>query len=535
MPGGVSYEIGYANKAVNSTSRNFSGVLSGSAYLKEPCDYHNPVLQVSGDPANYSYMKLGTSDYYWVDKVISFPNGIIEVHGHLDPLATYQEEIAATSGYAVFHSKVINTEADDPRMNPEIVASKTVINKDSIFKSTPTMSGGNVIVTTFEAGYGGTNQGVKTYAMSLADFTKMLKNLQNSLYDSAYNINQNNSDINSNLSNFTGPDDVANMIGNIGSIAIHDIIKALSDTVSKIGGYGSWRDNLIKAVYVPFTNQTVIDSKNVHLGFLDTGLQANLVDPIEIKTKTSQIQIPWNSKTIQYHFLKHSKYHQFQAVCCGGQYANIDSELIRDLGASDNLSIHTSCEICSGDWSAVLTKDSAVNSMRLASFGGNLGIEITGLAGKGGLGMGMNFTTAGFNMAASALSMGAINLGTSTSDSLLNVGSGIASRFINTNGCTAPSGIAGNGISSFYLNGSSGYNDMSLVGQLTYPAIIDGVGGADYDSYCQKFGFPCNQYVPMTLDGSFVIFSGNFVISSANQQDQAYINSVLNSGILLET
>ena len=530
----TSIEIGYFNKAVNSTKASgFSGT-SYSCLLKDPCDIRNPVFTVEGSLGNYNYAKWSTR-YYWVDKVISFPNGIFEAHCHLDPLATYQDDIANTKAYALYHSTIINTEADDPRFNPEIVAAKSVINADKIFASTPTLTGGSVIVTTFEAGSGSSNQGIKTYCMDLSTFATMLTNLQNSLYDNIYDIANVRSSVNGQLPQWTDPDQIFNMLGALGTVAIHDIVKALSDMISRIGGFGSWRDNLIKAVYVPFTGIATTGNKNVHLGYLDTGVSADTCDPINIKTKSTSIQIPWDGKCTTYHFLKHSRFQKFQTVCCGGQYAAIDSDLIRDLGAGDSLNIYTAVETMSGDWSAVLTKDSAVNSLRLASFGGNLGIDITGMAGKGGLGMGMNYTMAGFNMAANALTMGAINAGTGTADSFMSVGSGIASQYINTGTSNAPSGISGNGISNFYLNGSTGYNDMSLIGQLTYPYIIDGLSGFDYTTYCQKYGYPCNSVVQLSLDGSYVVCSGAFVECKGNQQDQAYINSVCNSGILLES
>lgn len=526
-------EIGYFKKAVNSTKcSGFSGT-SCSCLLKDPCDIRHPVFKVTASAGNYNYAKW-SGRYYWVDQVIPYPNGIIEVHAHLDPLATYQSDIANTKAYALYHSTIINTEADDPRFSPEIVAPKSVINASGIFDSTPTLSGGSVIVTTFEAGNGTANQGIRTYCMSISKFIKMLKNLQSTLYDSIYDVSDVRTDVTGQLSNWTDPDQVFNMLGALGTVAIHDVIKALSDIVSRIGGFGSWRDNLIRAVYVPFTGISVTGSKNVHLGYIDTGLEADTCNPIDIKTKSTSIQIPWDGKCTTYHFLKHNRFQKFQTVCCGGQYAAIDPELIRDLEAGDSLNIYTAVETMSGDWSAVLTKDSAVNSMRLASFGGNLGIDIAGMAGKGGLGMGMNFTMAGFNMAASALTMGAVNVGTGTSDSIMNIGSGVASQYIQPGTSNAPSGTSGNGISSFYLNGSTGYNDMSLIGQLTYPAIIDGLSGSDYTAYCQKYGYPCNQFVELSLDGSYVVCSGAFVECQGSQQDQAYINSVLNSGILLE-
>lgn len=530
----VGYSIGFTSKAVNSTSRTFSASLSGSALLKEPTDYRNPVIQVSGNPGIYNYMQLGDY-YYWVDRVVSFPDGIIEVHGHLDPLATYQDDIANTKAFCTFHSTARSPLVDDPRLQPEIV-SRTDGTAADIFDSTATPTGGSVIVTTFEAGSGGNHQGVKTYAMSLTTFTGMLMNLQTSLYDNIYNTNNVNSAVSSNLANWTDPDQVFNMIGALGTVAIHDIVKALSDMVSRIGGFGSWRDNLIRAIYVPFDVNDIpaADSdQNVHLGYLNTGVSAKPVDPVYVKTKSGKVDVPWDGKVSTYPFLRNSRFTQFQVICCGGQYSTFSSDLIKDLAYNAEIGWYSAIDLCSGDWSCVLTAVEGSNKMRLASFGGNLGIDIAGLAGKGGLGMGMNYTMAGFNMAASAMSFGAINAGTGTADSVLNIGSGIASQYIHSNAGNAPSGVTGNGISSVFLDGTSGYNNIHIEGICTYPAMLD--DSSAYAAFGTRYGYPSNQYKQLSLDGSYVVCSGAFVECKGNQQDQAYINSVCNSGILLES
>lgn len=522
----TSITVGYFNKAVNSTKASgFSGT-DCSCTLRDPCDIRNPVFLVEASAGNYNYAKWGNR-YYWVDKVTPFPNGMIEVQAHLDPLATYQSDIANTYAYALYHSKIRNTEADDIRFNPEIVAAKTVNNKSNIFASSPTPFNGRVVLTTFEAGISTANMGIKTYVMTVDKFRSIIQNITTSIYDTQFNVGSNNTAINNNLSNFTTPDDVANMLGALGSVAIHDILYMLCEIMNKIGGFGSWRENLVKAVYVPFTGFNTVGSKNVHFGYLNTNVSADLIDPVYVETKSSSILIPFDGRTQTDHFLKHNRFQKFQAVCCGGQYVNIDSDLIRDLGPGDSVNIYTAVEPASGDWSAVVTKDSAVNSLRLAAFGGNMAIDITGMAGRGGLGAGMNYTLGGMNIAGSIVA-GAMG------NQIGSNASGVASQYLPAQSAAAPSAIAGNGISSLFLNGSTGYNDLSIIGQLIYPAIMDGVGGASYESYGQKYGFPCNQYVQLSLDGSYVVCSGAFVECAGNQQDQNFINSVLNSGILLE-
>lgn len=529
----VGYSIGFTSKAVNSTSRTFSASLSGSALLKEPTDYRNPVVQVSGNPGIYNYMQLGDY-YYWVDRVVSFPDGIIEVHAHLDPLATYQDDIANTKAFCTFHTTARSPLVDDPRLQPEII-SRTDGGAVDIFDSTPTPTGGSVIMTVFESGLGSGNQGVKTYAVSLTTFRSMLINLQSSIYDTAYNNGPVATSINNNVASFTTPDDTANMLGAVGTTLIHSILKGLSDIISNIGGMGSWRDNLIKAIYVPFAVSDIPNhgSKNIHLGFLDTQTAGNIVDPVYVKTKSGTVDVPWDGKVSTYPFLRNSRFTQFQVICCGGQYATFSSDLIKDLAYNDTVNWYSAIDMCSGDWSCILTATAGSNKMRLASFGGNLGIDITGMSGKGGLGMGMNLVSGGFKIAANALSFGLAGQNMSTGETAGQIGCGIVSNYMQPSMGSVGSGVAGSGISSMFLDGSAGYNNIHIEGLCAYPAMLD--DSSAYGDFGTAYGYPSNQYKQLSLDGSYVVCSGAYVKCKGNQQDQAYINSVCNSGILLES
>jgi len=534
---GFTVNIGNMDKRVNSTAcAGFQpSVTAGNCRLKEGCDIRNPVIIVQGSAGNYNYMEWN-GRYYWVDSIIPFPNSIIEVHAHLDPLATYKDDIKQTYAFLTYSHIIISPEVIEHRLQPEIVQPIHNTNTDKIFDSTPTPTDGSVIVTCFEAGTGSANQGVRTYAMTIEDFMKMIQSITVSLYDTQYDVLDNNTAINNNLPRFTGPDDIANMIGALGSVAIHDVLKFLSDFMGKIGGYGSWRDNLLKAVYVPIDIGDIpsLGQKHPFLGFLDTAKNAKLTYPAYVKTKHSDITIPWDPNVVQYHWLKDAKFSQLQAICCGGQTAAIDTNLIKDLGPSDKLGIYTAIDVCSGNWSAALTKGSGSNSLRLAAFGGDLGIDITGYAGKGGLGAGMNITQGAFKIAGSALSMGLSNgIGASAGESAASIGTGIASQFITNNCGNVGSLNCGNGISSIFMNGSTGFNDMTLVSQCTIPTMIDTAG--QYDTYCQEYGYPCNQYRMLSDSwGGFCKCEGASVMTVGNQQDQSYINAALNSGVFLE-
>lgn len=532
----TTIEIGYFDKKVNSTKCSSFAGTTYDCLLKEGTDIKNPTVQVKGSLGNYNYAKW-SSRYYWVDKVVSFPNGIFEAYMHLDPLATYKTAIKNTKAFTSFNASVYNADIIDPRMTPDILSAKTVNNVSDIFDSTPTPLNGSVIVTCFESGLGSANQGVKTYALTLAQFRTMIQNITTSLYDSQFDTSRINSEVNSNFQNYSYTTDETNMMGALGSVFIHDIIEFLAEIMNKIGGFGSWRDNLLKAVYVPIELSDIPgtgSSKNIYLGFLYTGLSAKQVEPCCVKTKTSSIQIPWNGYTVVNHFLKFSKFSKFQVICCGGQYADLDPDMIRNSTNQDSLYVHTAIDVCSGDWSAVLTTDSSVNSMRLASFGGNLGIDITGYAGRGGLGAGMNYTMGGIKIAGSVLSMGLSNqAGAGNGDLAGSIGTGITSNFIQNNVGNTPSGMSSGGISSIFLNGSTGFNDLSIVGYLNYPAMIAN-SQADYIKYCQTYGYPSNRWVTLGDCEGFVKCEGASVECEGTQADIAFINNTLNSGAYIE-
>lgn len=527
--------IGKFNKKVNSTAcQGFSGT-TYNCTLREKCDIRNPTVIVEGSAQNYNYAEWN-GRYYWVDKVIPYPNGIIEVHMHLDPLATYKQAIFDTYAYMSFNSLYMNTEIDDPRMNPEEIDPTTTNTIISDFlPTTPTPQDGSVIITTFEAGQGSDHQGVKTYALSLGGFRAMLKNLQTTLYDSQWDIANANNRINNNLSNFTTPSDDANMLGSAGSVIAYSLYKGLTDLMSNIGGMGSWRDNLIKAVYVPIPISAFdgFGSKTIYLGYTSAGGTGKLIPPAYVQTKTTSGVIPWCGECNTFHFLKFNKYSKMQASC-NGQYVDLNTDLFRNKTGINSFFVHGAMDICSGDWSAYLMDGSSVDSMRLAAFGGNFGIDIIGLAGRGGLGAGMNYTLGGLKIAASVLSMGFSN-SVGGSDNAISMATGVMSNYIQNQVGNPGSGIAGNGISSMFLNGSTGFNDITISSKCFVPSICYASGAGSYGAYCGKYGYPCNQYGMLgSYTGAFIKCEGAVVSCEGNQQDQAYINATMNSGIYIE-
>ena len=532
----TTIELGYFTKRVNSTKKTgFSGT-SYDCILKEPCSINNPVFTLKGSLGNYNYLKW-SDRYYWVDDTISFPNGIIEVHAHMDPLATYQSNIVSGYAYCLYaDSTHWNKEVDDIRMQPEKI-DRTNSSGEDVFDFSMTPDNGTIIMTVMQCGASG-KQGVCTYALSITEFIACLDNLYGNVNGKIESQTDIINDLNGAISQFSSADDVANFIGGVGVSITRNIEKFLSNVIAEIGGLGSWRDNVIRCVYVPIEKTNFSgNNADMYIGAIRTPNQQLRIKPSDVRTKNGTLTLPWGSKQgSNTRFLTYPRFQNFQVSCMGGYYQNIDSRLLKDhTGATPQVSYFSSIDICSGDWSVLVNEDSNVDSEKLASFSGNCGIDITGLTGRGGLGFGLNSSAGALKLAGSIMSMGLADTKNSSSSASIaaQIGTGIATNYID-NGCSgSASGVAGGGISSMFLTGNLGKIDIA--GTAYYPEMLDTANS--YSDYCNRYGYPCNKYLSLSSisAGAYVVCSGASIECPGNQQAQAYINSVLNSGIYLES
>lgn len=121
----------YNNKsAKNQIDKSLSGIRSGdnklSGTFRDSCDFDNPVVQLRindvSDLDKCNYMYIGKFNrYYYVTKIVSMRNHIVEISGHVDVLMTYEyyigtnEAILARSSQ-VGSGKYGNTYLDDSLM-----------------------------------------------------------------------------------------------------------------------------------------------------------------------------------------------------------------------------------------------------------------------------------------------------------------------------------------------------------------------------------------------------------------------------------
>lgn len=116
--------IGTMNKKINSTKTSFSGT-SHNVVLKAPTSRENPKLLITGSPTSKANYMSYAGWYYWVDDIVSVTKDLSWVVGHVDPLATWKNDIKATTGFINYGPPSIATEKKlvDPRFTPDICES----------------------------------------------------------------------------------------------------------------------------------------------------------------------------------------------------------------------------------------------------------------------------------------------------------------------------------------------------------------------------------------------------------------------------
>lgn len=504
---GFTITLGKTSKRVNSTSQSFSGTAYTGCFLKENTSINNPVIILNAPLDKYNYMSWG-SRYYWVDETISIDWKRIEIHCHLDPLATYKSSIAGTNVYATYsNSANWNKIIDDVRMSPEKEVTPGSPSSTNLFGFTMTPHSGSVIITVLESApppdYS-SHHGFKIYAMSVSAFKSCLGDLT-SYFDNITSVSQ----------------------------TIDDLAQILGSLWGAIGGTGSWRDNLVKAVYVPISISDIASMPGVsgagqiYFGAIPCSVSCYSVPPGLVVTNTGTLPVNWTGNATTYPFLKNPRFTQFQIICCGGSYSTIDSTLLKDDTQHGTIYIDSSIDVISGNWSAVITEGSAsYNTVHLASFSGCCGIDITGMTQIHDS-YKMQGWQAGFGTSLKIFSMGLADIENSSTTRIM---SGIGGEFLPSNPGNLQSGSIGGSISAMFLGGSSNLGKISICQTAFEPEDI-----SNYTSFCDRYGYPCNKYLSLSGYSGYVkCVNASVSASGATDSEKALINSFLNSGIYIE-
>ena len=512
----VSVIIGITNKRINSTSTQFADSVNLSCRLKEPCSQQNPVFIVQGlsKTTYYNYAQF-MNHYYWVDDVMWLTNDIQEVHCHLDPLGTYKNAIKNSYAYVQYgDSANWNKFIDDVRISPELEAPEFSDTKMFVIDNNIDLTNGTVVMRYMDCGNGG---GVKTAGMSLTAFWSMLEDLTN----------------------------------------VFTSTSTIGEITAKMGGQGSWRDNILSCMYIPYQLPKTGNTQ-LRLGGVTCNCTWGDLGAVEIRTGSGSIDIDW-SVFNNYPFAKTSRWTSIQ-VCTPFGYADIPIDELRN---QSKLYFMVCTDCISGEMSIKFSERTNGDGKCYAYFSGGIGVSMmdmlgTGIGFKQGLGNAIKY--------GAELGIGAFTLGASMGSASLSASRGVMSQ-ANAVGATGaeyneyvkqaqtagtqaaiasgissvssciPTGVGnprvsgggGSGLSSLCMTSPYGYGVFVMKG--FRPLMLNG-----YTDFCDMYGYPVNYYLQLSSITGFCKCCGASVQNclGATEANKSTINSYLNSGIYIE-
>lgn len=534
----VNVMIGRTNKRINSTSQTFADSTSLDCRLKEPCSQQNPVFIVQGlsKTVFYNFAKF-LNHYYWIDDIVYLTNDVQEVHCHLDPLATYKGAIENSYAYVQYGDAANwNKWIDDVRISPELEAPEYEIQKTfDCIPSATDPSNGWVVFRYMDTGWdfsSGDHSGIRTAACS---------------WDTFMDFDTDSS--------------------------ILSVTSTLSECVAALGGTGSWRDNLISAVYVP--------SDGIYKGAQESQIRVGNIDvdgTFYMQNVVPIAQDKWNvdisglwSQTMNEPFVRSSRWMSLQISTPLG-CTEIPIDLLRNQSSLQVVSV---LDMCSGDLTIKVTDDAGGAHQTtfgtgacLAAFNGNIGLDMLSIThGASGLKQGLvgsmvfgaklgisaftlgssmgSASIAGFNSA--MLSQGYLNKATTAQklDALNNattMGERAAGATAISSGidlaCGVPTGIntsglgsggIGSGLPSLFITNPKGKGSINC--RCFRPFMVN-----SYTDFCDMYGYPVNYYLKLSSCSGFIKCSGASVQGAlgATEANKSTINSYLNSGFYLE-
>lgn len=169
----LTAQFGSFSKRRNSTKRPASFSDVRTITLKNETSHDAPVFTLTGNSFNYNYC-IYDGCYYFIDDIISLHNNLIEVHCIMDPLATYKDEILASTQYVAYSSVSGGAWLPDTRIP---VMKNTIASKNTASLAALFNINGFYVLTAV-----GKN-GCTTYAMDLSDGPSGLYRLLDRLND----------------------------------------------------------------------------------------------------------------------------------------------------------------------------------------------------------------------------------------------------------------------------------------------------------------------------------------------------------------
>jgi len=113
------------NQKTNSTHTPITIVAAGDCLFKQPTDLFNPTIIYNGNCESATQFAL-MGKFYWVTNMVSVRNGVWEVTGKINVLATYKTAIGNSSGFISYADTENNYVIPDTRLPVE--AGSNIIN-----------------------------------------------------------------------------------------------------------------------------------------------------------------------------------------------------------------------------------------------------------------------------------------------------------------------------------------------------------------------------------------------------------------------
>ena len=533
--------IGSIDKKINSTKNTFSGTTL-SCKLKEPCSMQSPVFLVQGLTKGQFYNFCSFEGrYYWVDDIVYETRDLQEVHCHLDPLATYKDDIKATTGFINFGPKSLwDKRLIDSRLAADrVFAADTPIyigNDTSLFSMLD--GSGCVVMRIMNYDTASSTTGVATVVGSLSTYLTLLK-----LYVT---------DLDTDCSNFQ---------------------TNFEKVVGKMAGLGNALDSILSAYWLP-VKMSIVSTGTAYDGDIggyrvNTGwerAQNYFGTPFIGGPYTKDISISnlWQT----YPWLLTPNYTKVTITTPGGQvdisdvifnfydttdislkftfYWNIDGDCLlvcRDADSDKTFFTHS--------WNmAIDVKRFAKTVASGTLLGIKTGIE-TGVAIVGGIaGAGAGIAAAGKAITKKARTKGvaganAARFGnltarageelTEQANTFQDTSNGICGGVASMNTSQGSREFSGtNTITSLFINGTDATawkTPIKITVVRFIPEIMGDLG--HYTSFCDQYGWPVLNYGDLSIDGPYQM-AGATCHADAPPGVLSTINSTINSLIIIE-
>lgn len=514
--------IGIMKKRINSTKQSFSGS-SHKVVLKDPVSRENPVLLVTGAPNTKSNYMSWNGWYYWIDDIVSETNNMYRVHAHVDPLATWKNDIKAAKGFCNFGPKSkYNKKILDSRLNPDILASTSY--QDVTFSKFSNT--GSVILRVVDYPVGGVSGsgGVQTICGSISSFNQLLQTYCTEL-----------------------------------DADLDDLSTSFEKLVGKFAGLGNALDNIKSAFWVPIELSDISGSSyGGNIGGYDIAGSWNWVAPWSGYpiTEEKTVTVSLSSKVQDFPWLIHPKYLQLEMTSPGGKVDlssasylmlgtdSIDLDILYGMNINGDgyLTVKDSDNgiiINHQEWNCAIDLMNYVYKAKSAVVSGiSLGAKIgaTGIAGIAAAGA--VATSVGSVVAEVGLARG--------SERMMNAGLDMMSGTkMNTTAIT--SGIQGvaaaldisvanplfgasESLNGYYIYSDSASTWCRIEKKSYMPRCIF---SDTYEDFCDEYGWPVLNYTSPDDNGHYQ-FAGMNVEADAPMSALSTINSYCNSLIYIE-